>query len=39
LTEHNLAFIADVMAQLRAAIRDGTLAEVAARLRSTSCFR
>jgi queuine tRNA-ribosyltransferase len=33
LTEHNLAFIAQVMAQLRAAILDGTLAETAARLR------
>jgi queuine tRNA-ribosyltransferase len=33
LTEHNLAFVAGVMARLREAILDGRLAETAARLR------
>jgi queuine tRNA-ribosyltransferase len=34
LTEHNLAFVASLMSQLRQAILDGRLAEVAARLRA-----
>ena len=33
LTEHNLAFVAAVMERLRAAVIDGTLAEIAAALR------
>jgi queuine tRNA-ribosyltransferase len=41
LTEHNLAFLARLMADLRVAIFDGRLAEVANSLRhgTTSCFR
>ncbi len=37
LTEHNLAFLARLMADLRQAILDGRLAEVAHSLRSVEC--